>query len=134
MTTQMWRFPGQLECVVTPDLWLAFSLMLLLSSRSQQELNYDPIFDASTQNQNAVGQTTFYERGLALIAVPWPWATALKLMRHTKQDTTDWAAVLRLGVVQRTIRWTLAGLEQRSRSLASILTTKVQCCRAMLCL
>ena len=53
-------------------------------------------------------QTIFSERGLALIAVPWPWAIALKLVRHAKQDPTDCAAVLRLGVAQRGIRWTRA--------------------------
>jgi len=59
-----------------------------------------------------VPQTIFSERGLALVAVPWPWAIALKLVRYAKQDPTDCAAVLRLGVAQRGIRWTLAGLEQ----------------------
>jgi hypothetical protein len=34
------------------------------------------------------------------------------LVRYAKQDPNDCAAVLRLGVAQRGIRWTLAGLEQ----------------------
>ena len=78
---------------------------------SAQGSAYDPIFYASTQEQNAVPQTIFSERGLALVAVPWPWAIALKLVRYAKQDPVDCAAVLRLGVAQRGIRWTLAGLE-----------------------
>ncbi|KAF8258641.1 hypothetical protein EI94DRAFT_1754017 [Lactarius quietus] len=73
---------------------------------------YDPIFDASTRPENSVPQTIFNERGLALVAVPWPWAMALKLVRYAKQDPVDCAAVLRLGFAQRGIRWTLAGLEQ----------------------
>ena len=79
---------------------------------SQKGRTYDPIFLASTYHQSAVPQTIFNERGLALVAVPWPWAIALKLARYTKQDPVDCAAVLRLGLVQRGIRWTLAGLEQ----------------------
>ena len=73
---------------------------------------YDPIFLASTYRLSAAPQTIFNERGLALVAVSWPWAVALKLARYTKQDPVDCAAVLRLGVVQRGIRWTLPGLEQ----------------------
>ena len=57
-------------------------------------------------------KTILSECGLALVAVPWPWAIALKLVRYAKQDPTDCAVVLRLGVAQRGIRWTLAGLEQ----------------------
>jgi len=57
-------------------------------------------------------QTTFNERGLSLVTVPWPWAIALKLVCYVKQDPTDCAVVLRLGVAQRSIWWTLAGLEQ----------------------
>ena len=57
-------------------------------------------------------QTIFNERGLALVAVPWPWAIALKLARYANQDSTDCAAVLRLGVAQRGVRWTLVGLEE----------------------
>jgi hypothetical protein len=33
-------------------------------------------------------------------------------VRYAKQDCTDFAAVPRLGVAQRGIRWTLAGLKQ----------------------
>ncbi|KAH9035712.1 hypothetical protein EDB85DRAFT_1942539 [Lactarius pseudohatsudake] len=73
---------------------------------------YDPIYNASTRPENSVPQTIFNERGLALVAVPWPWAIALKLVRYAKQDPIDCAAVLRLGFAQRGIRWTLAGLEQ----------------------
>ena len=79
---------------------------------SQKGRTYDPIFLASTYSGSAVPQTIFNGRGLALVAVPWPWAVALKLARYTKQDPVDRAAVLRLGLVQRGIRWTLAGLEQ----------------------
>jgi len=59
-----------------------------------------------------VPQTIFDERGLALVAVPWPWAIALKLVRYAKEDPTDCAAVLRLGFAQGDIHRTLAGLEQ----------------------
>jgi hypothetical protein len=79
---------------------------------SQQGRTFDPIFYASTQPQNAGPQTIFNARGLALVAVPWPWAMALKLVRYQKQDPADCAAVLRLGVAQRGIRWTRSGLEQ----------------------
>ena len=79
---------------------------------SQRGHIFDPIFLASTYRRSAVPQTIFNERGLALVAVPWPWAIALKLARYTKQDPVDCAAVLRLGVMQRGIHWTLAGLEQ----------------------
>lgn len=57
-------------------------------------------------------QTIFNERGLALTAVPWPWAIALKLVRYAKKDPEDCAAILRLGYSQRGIRWTVAGLEK----------------------
>jgi hypothetical protein len=73
---------------------------------------YDPIFYASTQPQNASPQTIFNAPGLALVAVPWPWAMALKLVRYEKQDPADCAAILRLGAAQRGIRWTREGLEQ----------------------
>jgi hypothetical protein len=73
---------------------------------------YDPIFYDSTRPQCVDSQTIFNARGLALVAVPWPWAMALKLVRYQKKDPVDCAAVLRLGVAQRGIRWTLDGLEQ----------------------
>lgn len=57
-------------------------------------------------------QTIFNERGLALTAVPWPWAIALKLVRYAKKDPEDCAAILRLGYSQRGFRWTVAGLEK----------------------
>ena len=41
-----------------------------------------------------------------------PWAIALEVVRYLKQDPANCAAVLRLGVAQRGICWTLAGLEQ----------------------
>jgi hypothetical protein len=59
-----------------------------------------------------VPQTIFNERGLALIAVPWPWAIALKLVRYAKKDPEDCAAILRMGYSQRGIRWTVSGLEK----------------------
>ena len=46
------------------------------------------------------------------MVVLWPWAIALKLMRYAKQDPIVCVAVLRLGVAQRGIHWSLAGLEQ----------------------
>jgi hypothetical protein len=58
-----------------------------------------------------VRQTIFDEHGLALDAVPWPWAIALKLVRYTKQDRTYCAAALRLSFAQRGVPWTLSGLE-----------------------
>ncbi|KAN0132169.1 hypothetical protein V8E53_009935 [Lactarius tabidus] len=73
---------------------------------------YDPIFNASTRRQNSVPMTIFNKRGLQLVAVPWPWAMALKFVCYAKQDPVDCAAVLRLGVAQRGIWWTVAGLEQ----------------------
>jgi hypothetical protein len=79
---------------------------------SQQGLTYDPIFYNSTIQQNAAAQAIFNERSLALVAVPWPWAIALKLVRYDKKDREDCAAVLRIGASQRGIRWTVAGLEQ----------------------
>ena len=57
-------------------------------------------------------QTIFNERGLALIAVTWPWAIALKLVRYAKKDPEDCAAILRMGYSQQGIRWTVAGLEK----------------------
>jgi hypothetical protein len=59
-----------------------------------------------------VPQTIFNERGLALVAVPWPWAMALKLVRYAKKDPEDCAAILRLGSSQRGFRWTVPGLER----------------------
>ena len=75
---------------------------------------YDSVFLASTYRLSAVPQTIFNERGLALVALAWPWAVALKLARYTKQDPVDCALVLRFGVVQRDsdIRYMLPGLEQ----------------------
>jgi len=106
--------PWALECVMTPKLLTRFPslILLLLPHCSQQGRTYDPVFCASTHHQNSVPQTIFSERGLALVAVPWPWAIALKLVRYAKEDPTDCAAVLRLGVAQGGIRWTLASLEQ----------------------
>jgi hypothetical protein len=107
--------PWARECVMNPARPLTGFLSdftFLNRYFSQRGRTYDPIFHASTQHQNAVPQTIFNERGLALVAVPWSWAIALKLVRFTKQDRTDCAAVLRLGVAQRGVPWTLAGLEQ----------------------
>ena len=42
---------------------------------------YDSVFLASTYRLSAVPQTIFNERGLALVALPWPWAVTLKLAR-----------------------------------------------------
>ena len=53
-------------------------------------------------------QIILCERGLALLAVPSSWAIALKLVRYAKQDPTDCASVLRLGVARRGIRRTRA--------------------------
>jgi len=58
-------------------------------------------------------QTIFSEWGLALIAVLWPWAIALKLVCYMKQDLTNCATVLCLSIAQHSIRWTLAGLKQQ---------------------
>jgi len=52
----------------------------------QQGRIYDPIFYASTRPQTAEPQTIFNGRGLALVAVPWPWAMTLKLVRYEKKD------------------------------------------------
>jgi hypothetical protein len=77
-----------------------------------QGRTYDPIYYDAIHPQNAAPQTIFNERGLALVAVTWPWAIALKLVRYAKQDPVDCAAVLRLGLAQRGIRWTQAGMEK----------------------
>ncbi|KAH9974907.1 hypothetical protein BGW80DRAFT_1457865 [Lactifluus volemus] len=73
---------------------------------------YDPIYTASIRENNAAPQTIFNERGLRLVAVPWPWAVALKLVRYEKNDPPDCAAVLRLGFKERGICWTLQSMEQ----------------------
>jgi hypothetical protein len=78
---------------------------------SQQGRRYDPIFNASTHQEAAARQTIFDERGLSLVAVPWPWAIALKLVRYSKKDPEDCGAILRFGSSQRGIRWNVAGLE-----------------------
>jgi hypothetical protein len=64
------------------------------------------------RHEDAVPQIIFTERGLALVAVLWPWAIVLILVRHVKQNPIDCAGVLRVGVAHRGIRWTLAGLKQ----------------------
>jgi hypothetical protein len=79
---------------------------------SQQCRRYDPIFYDATQTKNTAALTIFSERGLALVAVPWPWAVALKLVRYAKKDPEDCAAVLRLGAFQRGYRWTVDVLER----------------------
>jgi len=78
---------------------------------SQQGRRFDPIFYDTIQQQNPGALTVFSERGLALVAVPWPWAVALKLVRYAKKDPEDCAAVLRLGAFQRGFRWTVDVLE-----------------------
>jgi hypothetical protein len=78
---------------------------------SPQGQTYDPIFYATVRPENATPQTIFSARGLALVAVPWLWAMALKLVRYEKQDPVDCAAVLRLGFAQRGIRWTYETVE-----------------------
>jgi len=97
--------------------WFSFSQQTddgpsLVLSFSPQGRTYDPIFHAATRPQNAEPQTIFSARGLALVAVPWPWAMALKLVRYEKKDPDDCVAIIRLGFAQRGIRWTVAGLEQ----------------------
>ncbi|KAN0111862.1 hypothetical protein V8E52_008068 [Russula decolorans] len=78
----------------------------------QQGRRFDPIFYDATQQKNAAALTIFSERGLALVAVPWPWAVALKLVRYAKRDPEDCGAVLRLGSFQRGYRWTVDVLER----------------------
>jgi len=78
----------------------------------QHGCKYDPIFYDATQHQSAAALTIFNERGLALVAVPWPWAVALKLVRYAKKDPDDCGAVLRLGSLQRGYRWTVDVLER----------------------
>lgn len=78
----------------------------------QQGHKFDPIFYDATQKQNATALTIFNEPGLALVAVPWPWAVALKLVRYAKKDPEDCGAVLRLGSFQRGYRWTVDVLER----------------------
>jgi hypothetical protein len=110
--------PMALECVTIHQLLFLRTLPNHQKNEPPHDVNsqfgrtYDPIFNASTRPENSVPQTIFNERGLQLVAVPWPWAMALKLVRYAKQDPVDCAAVLRLGFSQRGIRWTLAGLEQ----------------------
>lgn len=56
-----------------------------------------------------VDMTVFHAPGLRLIAVPWMWAIALKLVRYEKNDPTDVAAILRMGLrryPQHTSVWT----------------------------
>jgi len=79
---------------------------------SQQGHTYDPVFHAATPPQTAAAQTVFNARGLALVAVPWPWEMALKLARYEEKDLDDCAAIICLGSAQRDIRWTADGLEQ----------------------
>jgi hypothetical protein len=43
--------------------------------------------------------TVFSAPGLRLIAVPWLWAIALKLVRYQKRDPSDIAAILRMAKV-----------------------------------
>ena len=97
---------------MTPARPLTRFLISNSPSFSQKGRTYDPIFYASTQRQNVESQTIFGQRGPALVAVPWPWVITRKLVRRAKQDPIDCAVVLRLGVVQRGIRWSFAGLEQ----------------------
>ncbi|KAI0272031.1 hypothetical protein BGY98DRAFT_922408 [Russula aff. rugulosa BPL654] len=78
----------------------------------QQGSKYDPIFFDATQHQSSSPLTIFSERGLALVAVPWPWAVALKLVRYAKKDPDDCGAILRLGSLQRGYRWTVDVLER----------------------
>ncbi|EIN06519.1 hypothetical protein PUNSTDRAFT_136375 [Punctularia strigosozonata HHB-11173 SS5] len=44
--------------------------------------------------------TVFAAPGLRLIAVPWLWAIALKLVRYQKNDPADIAAILRMAKVR----------------------------------
>jgi len=78
----------------------------------QQGRSYDPIFYTATWPQNAEPQTIFNGRGLALVAMPWPWSMRLKLVRYEKKDPDDCPATICLGFAQRCIRWTVASLEQ----------------------
>jgi hypothetical protein len=78
----------------------------------QQGSKYDPIFFDAIQQQSSAPLTIFSERGLAIVAVPWPWAVALKLVRYAKKDPDDCGAVLRLGSLQRGYRWTVDVLER----------------------
>jgi hypothetical protein len=73
---------------------------------------YDPIYAAATRQENAIPQAIFNDYVLRLVAVPWPWAVALKLVRFEKQDPADFAAVLRLGFAQRGVFWTIPVMKQ----------------------
>lgn len=42
--------------------------------------------------------TIFQAHGLHLIAVPWMWAIALKLVRYQKNDPMDVAAIIRMAM------------------------------------
>jgi hypothetical protein len=63
---------------------------------SQKGHTYDPIFLASMYHGSVALQMIFNEHGLALVAVLWPWAVALKLAHYVKQDPVDYAVVLHL--------------------------------------
>jgi hypothetical protein len=98
------------QCVYGARLRVFF--VVLTYGCSKQGRTYDPVFYDSLRQHNVGPQTIFDSQGLALVAVPWPWAMALKLIRYEKQDPADCAAVLRLGVAQHGIRWTCEGIEQ----------------------
>jgi hypothetical protein len=64
--------------------------------------------------QNVKDEMLFSERGLALVAVPWYWGVALKVVRYSKNDPEDCAALLRLARLQRAMhrQWAVPDLER----------------------
>ncbi|EPQ56863.1 hypothetical protein GLOTRDRAFT_127257 [Gloeophyllum trabeum ATCC 11539] len=72
---------------------------------------YDPLYTSAMSASNLSRNIIFSSPGLTLIAVSWPWAVALKLVRYQKDDPNDIAAILRLGRRENGTLWTRATLE-----------------------
>ncbi|KAL6306571.1 hypothetical protein BKA93DRAFT_816389 [Sparassis latifolia] len=72
---------------------------------------YDPVWADAMTPMNRRLNTIFSSPGLVLVAVSWPWAVALKLVRFQKHDPEDIANILRLGRSQRGTVWTRHVLE-----------------------
>jgi len=74
---------------------------------------WDPAWHAAMTPQNVKDNTVYSSPYLRLIAVPWSWAVAFKLVRYAKYDPFDIACILARGrKIQAVGQWDLPCVEQ----------------------
>ncbi|TCD65007.1 hypothetical protein EIP91_003328 [Steccherinum ochraceum] len=87
------------------------ALPFTVDSKSQEP--YDYVWHATMSEQNVIDNTIYSSPTLNLIAVPWCWGVALKLVRYQKHDPFDIACILVRGKKIKAVeKWDVRTVER----------------------